>query len=97
MSTITIGYTATPGFPAGSVVDHIGVSIVGLVAANNQSQNVAPGTTTVTVTLNPDTYTISVQAFDVNNNAFGTAVSTTLVVSAPTTVTLNIPSSVTAQ
>lgn len=95
MSTITLGFTNTPGFPAGSAVDHIRLEITGVATAQT-SQAVAVGVTTVNYTFPaPDTYTVTVQAVAADGTLYGSPVSTTYVVAAPVTVTLSLPSSVT--
>jgi hypothetical protein len=94
MSTITIGFTDTPGFPAGSAVDHVRLTVTGALGSS-ASQAVAVGVTSVNYTFGvPDTYTVTVQAVAADGSVFGTPVSTTFVVAAPATVTLSLPSSV---
>lgn len=77
--------------PAGSVVDHITVTAVASNPANSPpDQTVAATATTVTFSnLTPDTYTFTAQSFPATGPGFGTASSTTLVVTG-TTVTLQI-------
>ena len=94
MSTITLGFTDTPGFPEGSVVDHIRLDVVGLVTPAT-SQAVAVGVTGVEYTFAvPDTYTVTVSAISPAGTVYGTAVSTVFV-REPVLVTLSIPSTVT--
>jgi hypothetical protein len=82
--------------PAGSVVDHILVTAKAAVVSSPPSQSVPPGTTTVTFSnLTPDTYTFTAQAFPASGAGYGTAVSTTLVVTG-TTVTLQVPGTLVA-
>jgi hypothetical protein len=83
--------------PAGSVVDHIVVTATASVPANSPPpQNIAPRTATVTFSnLTPDTYTFTAQAADASGNLFGTPATTTLAITA-TTVTLQVPSAITA-
>lgn len=91
---ITLGaFTA----PTGSVVDHITIVATAATPANSPpNQSVPPSTTTVTFSnLTPDTYTFTAQAFPASGPGFGSAVSTTLVVTG-TTVTLQIPVAITA-
>lgn len=93
MTVATITYADVPGFPEGTVVGSISVSFVGQLAADSQTQSVAPGTPSVTFTLAPDTYNWTVQAADANGKGLGTPITGTFVVVAPT-VTLSIPSAV---
>jgi hypothetical protein len=91
----SISYAPVEGFPVGSVVDHIVVTITG---ANTpaQTQNVAPGTGVVDFANVPaDSYGFSVAAVDAAGNTFGTAVTGTFTITAPQTVTLSLPSAVT--
>jgi hypothetical protein len=83
--------------PAGSVVDHVTITATALTPANSPpNQSVPPGTTAVTFSnLTPDTYTFTAQAFPASGPGFGTAVSTTLVVTG-TTVILQIPGTLSA-
>jgi hypothetical protein len=83
---------------AGSVVDHVLVTATASNPANSPaSQSVAPGTATVTfASLNPDTYTITAQAFPASGAGFGTPVSTTIAITAVATVTLSVPTSLSA-
>lgn len=93
LSIAYVSFTA----PAGSVVDHVTISATAANPANSPpNQSVPPGTASVTFSnLTPDTYTFSVQAFPASGPGFGSAVSATLVVTG-TTVTLQIPGTVTA-
>lgn len=100
MATLTsaISYADTPGFPAGSSVDHVLVNLVdagsGTVVA---SQSVAPGTGSVSfANIAPGTYTANAQAFPASGAGYGSAVvSAPFTVAAPVTVTLSLPSAVT--
>jgi len=93
MSTITIGYTDVPGFPAGTAVDHYRLRVVGLVTPET-SQPVT-GTSVDYTFPGPDTYTVGVAGVGATGTVLGTEVTTTFVVAAPVTVTLSLPSSVT--
>lgn len=91
----SVTYADVPGFPAGSKVDHVLVSIAGSSPASAQSQSVAPGTNSVVFSnVVPDSYTITVQAQDAAGNNFGSPVTGTFTAT-DTTVTLNLPSAVT--
>jgi hypothetical protein len=94
----SIQYSDVPGFPPGSAIDHIEVTVQGAApGAAPITQNVAPGTTSVTFNSLPDdSYTISVEAVDANNNVFGTPVTGTFSISTVGTVTLSLPSAVSA-
>jgi hypothetical protein len=93
--TLTIGYAAVPGFPAGSVVQAILVAMVGTNTANNQSQTLPPATATAVFnSVNPDTYTVTASGVDASGNTFGTPATATIVIAAPTTVTLELPTSI---
>ena len=94
----TLVYSDVTGFPTGSVVDHILVTLTGTNSVNNQSQSVAPSTATVTFsTVAADTYTVSAQAFPATGAGYGTAVVSAPVTSTgPVTITLSLPASVSA-
>ena len=95
-AVLAILYSLVPGFPAGSVVAHISASITGAVTPVI-TQSVPPDTASITFANVPaDTYTFSVAAMDASGNTFGTAVTGTFTITAPATVSLNLPSSVTA-
>jgi hypothetical protein len=94
--TGSVVYADVPGYPEGSVVDHILVTLTASGnAANSQSASVAPGTASVSFdNVQPDTYTASVQAFPATGAGYGTAVaSNSIMVAAPVTVTLSLPAS----
>lgn len=95
-AVLTLGYVSFTA-PTGSVVDHVTIIAVAADPTHNPpSQSVPPGTTTVTFSnLAPDTYTFTAQAFPASGPGFGSAVSTTLVVTG-TTVVLQIPGTLTA-
>jgi hypothetical protein len=100
MATLTasIAYAQSAAiFAPGTVVDHVAVSIAGTNAANNQSVNVAATATSAAFSnVAADTYTVSVQAQDANNNNLGTAVTGTITITAPVTnISLSLPSAVT--
>jgi uncharacterized protein YfiM (DUF2279 family) len=99
-TTLTVTVAAQT-FPAGTnAVDHIVVSATGSASGNTTpvTQNVpaqtAAGSVTVSFSLQADTYTLSAQAVDVNGNPIGTAATGSLVVSAPATVTLIVPTAI---
>jgi len=99
-AAVTLAYADTPGFPAGSVVDHVFVMATASNPANSPPpQIVAPGTDSVTFDdLAPDTYQISAQAFPVTGPGFGQSATTSITIAAvgPVTVSLSLPASVSA-
>lgn len=93
--TFAVAYSPVAGFPAGSKVDHIAVSITGSTPANSMNQNVAPDTASVVFNnVTADTYSFSVSAVDAAGNTFGTPVTGTFT-AVDTTVTLSLPSAAT--
>ena len=86
-----ISYGPFPA-PPGTVIDSIVVTFVGLNPANNQTQTVAPGTTSVSATLADDTYTAHAQAFAAGV-AVGPAATESFTIL--TTTTVQIPISLT--
>lgn len=95
-ATLSISY-GNFSAPAGTVVANIVVTgTASGSAANSFTQTVPEGTATVTQVVAPDTYSVSVQAYDGSTppNPIGTAVTTTFTVAA--TVTISIPVSVSA-
>jgi hypothetical protein len=97
-ATCTITYALVPGFPAGSVIDHIKVTCVGATTGSTTTPlQLAPGAATaVFASLAPDTYTFTAQGFPATGAGFGTAVSATLTISTAATVSLSLPASMTA-
>jgi hypothetical protein len=98
---LAISYAPIDGFPAGSAVAAIQVTVTGTTVGNTTPivQSVAPGTSTISFPLTvADTYTYSVSAVDAATppDDFGTAVTGSFVITAPVTVTLTLPSSVVA-
>jgi hypothetical protein len=92
----SITYASVAGFPLGSVVDHIAVTITGSKSGNTTPvvSNVAPGTATVTFTnLIPDTYGIVVQGMPATGPGFGSPVNASITITA-TTMSLTLPSAV---
>lgn len=93
---------APAAFPLGTTYDHIVVSVVGAAAGNTtpQTQNIpaqtAAGDVTLTFSLIPDTYTLTATAVDSSGNPVAaiTPVSATDVITAPTTVTLIVPTAI---
>ncbi|SRR6266446_8879506 len=97
-AVLAIVYADVAGFPPGSVVDHIQVSGTAVDPTNSPAaQNVAPGTALVTfAALNPDAYVFTAQAFSAAGVGYGSSVSTTLTIVTKTTVSLSLPSVMTA-
>jgi hypothetical protein len=94
-ATLSISY-GNFSAPAGTVVANIVVTGTAQTAANSFTQTVPEGTATVTQVVAPDSYSVSVQAYDGSTppNPIGTPVTTTFTVAA--TVTISIPVSVSA-
>lgn len=91
--TFAVAYSPVAGFPAGSKVDHIAVSITESNPANSMNQNVPPDTAAVVFNnVVVGTYQFSVSAVDAAGNTFGTPVTGTFI-AVDTTVTLSLPSS----
>ena len=95
-ANVSITYADMPGFPAGSIVDHIVVTVVGTVNTLPNMQAVPPGTASVTFDLIADDYTVSAQGFGADGTAFGKPVSTTFTITAPATISLSLPFTLTA-
>lgn len=96
VASITYALSA-PTFPAGTVVDHIAVSISdpALSPPVSVTQNVAPDTASVTfANVAPGTYTASAVAQDATGAALGVAVTVSFTVSAPATIALSLPSAI---
>lgn len=89
-------------YPAGTSYDHIVVSVTGSSPGNTtpQTQNVpaqtAAGDVTLSFNLIPDTYTLTATCVDASGNPIAaiTPVSAQDVISAPTTVTLFVPTAI---
>jgi len=98
---LAISYADVSGFPAGSAVAAIQATVTGTAAGNTTPivQSVAPGTASVVFALTvADTYTYSVVAVDSATppNEYGSPVTGSFAITAPATVTLSIPATVTA-
>jgi hypothetical protein len=97
---LAVLYSPVPGFPAGSAVAAVTATVTGTASGNTTriSQSAPAGETSFVFPLTvADTYTYSVQAVDgaTPPNTYGTAVTGTFTITAPATVTLSLPSSVT--
>ena len=92
---LTIAYAdSSPTFPAGSAVASIVVSITDTSASPpvSVSQTVAPGTASITFpNVAVGDYTASAQAVDASGAALGSPATTTFTVSAPATISLSLP------
>ena len=92
----SITYADVPGFPAGSVVSTIAVTLIGTANTTPIVQDLAPGTASVEfANIAADTYAFTVAGQDASGNVFGTAVTGTFTITAPATVTLSLPVTVT--
>jgi len=94
-STVDVSLTYAPQqFPVGTALGAIVASLTGSAAGNTTpvTQTVAAGTSDIVFSaVVPDTYAISVQQQDANGNALGAAITGSVTVSAPSTVTLSVP------
>lgn len=91
-----ISYAPVGGFPAGAAVDHILVSLTGSNTANSQHQSVPSDTAAVLfANVAADSYTTSVQAYNTAGAALGVEVTGTLTVTAPATISLQLPATAT--
>lgn len=97
-AVLSISFGDVPGFPAGSIVDHVLVTASAVDPANSPAaQSVAPATASVTfANLNADTYTFTAQAFPAAGSGFGAPVSVVFTITAPATVSLSLPSDMSA-
>lgn len=93
---ISVSYAPVDGFPIGSAVDHIAITVTDPAAVATVI-NVPPDTASATFDATVvGTYNVTAQAIAADGSGFGTAVSTTFVVAAPASVTLSLPSAVSA-
>lgn len=97
MSTVvgSITYADVPGFPAGASVDHVVVSITdtSVSPTTTVSQNIAPGTASVTfANLDTGSYSYTIAGVDGSGVVLGSPVTGSFSVTAPATITLNLPS-----
>ena len=87
-----ITYASVAGFPVGSAVDHVEVSVVDQ-ANNITKQNVPNGTASVTFPNLPDgSYTFTIQAFSAAGAGYGTPVTGTFTLQTAQTISLSLPS-----
>jgi hypothetical protein len=98
---LQVSYADVPGFPPGSAVAAIQVTVTGSAPGNTTPlvETVPPGTAEVAVPLTvADTYTYAVQAIDAATppNSYGSPISGSFSITAPVTVSLSLPSSVAA-
>ena len=83
--------------PVGTVIGKVVVTFAAANPANTVVASLAPGTVSLSEVLNPDTYTVTAQAFDSASpaNAVGPAATESFTISTnPTTVTVSIPLSI---
>lgn len=92
-----VSYDVVPGFPQGTVLDHIVVSLAATNPANNQSKSAAANAPSVSFANVPaDTYTVSVQGAQASGAVLGTPVSQNITITQPVvTISLNLPSALT--
>lgn len=98
MSDVNLAVTLGPvSFPAGTVLGSITAALTGTLGTDPPAQTVAAGTTQVSFLSVPaDTYTYTVTQLDSNGNALGSPITGQVVVAAPATVTLDVPTAVVA-
>ena len=97
-ATLTITYGDVPGFPAGTVLNAIIASLTetSVTPPVSTSQKVPPGTPSIVFTdVDPGTYTMTVNGVDPSGAVLGSPFTGTFTITAPTTVTLSLPASVT--
>ena len=91
----TITYADVPGFPVGTVVDHVLVTVTdSAVPPVNPTltQSVPDGTATVTfLNVAAGSYAFSVSGRDASGNVLGKPVTGTFTVVVPATITLSLP------
>lgn len=96
MSTVVgvITYADVPGFPAGTSVDHIVVSVTdtSVSPTTTVSQNIPAGTLSVSFDLDAGSYTYTVAGVDGSGVVLGSPAQGSFAVTAPATVTLSLPS-----
>jgi hypothetical protein len=102
MTTATLSITLglVNGFAAGAAVAAIGIKVVGVANPTPITKAVAADATTATFDLAPDTWTFTAVPLDAAGNPLTaegySAPSTTLKIAAPATVTLTVPTGVSA-
>ena len=87
-----IAYANVPGFPLGTVIDHVSVSVTD---QNNlvTKQDVKPGDTSANFTgLADGAYQATAQAFDGHGTGLGSPATASFTITSPQTVSLSIPS-----
>jgi len=92
-----IAYASVGGFAPGTAVANIQITLTGSAAGNTTPVvgTVAPGTTSADIALSvADTYGYSVVAVDASGKALGTPVTGSFVLTAPATISLQLPSTV---
>lgn len=95
-ANIAITYADVPGFPEGTVLDHISVSVTD-AAGTSLTQTVAPGTGEVDFPdLQAGNYAVVVVGNDASGAALGTPVQAGFIINGITTVTISLPSTVVA-
>ena len=96
MSTLTVSYiTETFSPPNIGPIATISAALVGLVAANSQTLTIPLAATSVSATLNPDTYTWTLINSDSAGNTYGGPFTGSFTVAAPITVNLSLASGLT--
>lgn len=92
-AVFAVAYSDVPGFAAGTVLDHVAVSIsdTSAIPPTVTTQNVAPGTASVTfANLDVGSYTYTITNQDAANATLGSVVTGSFTVSAPATISLSL-------
>jgi hypothetical protein len=91
--TLAVSYTAESFAPPNvGPITTISAQLIGQIAGNSVNLPIPAGATTVSTTLQADTYTWTITNSDASGNTYGGPFTGSFVVSAPTTVTLSLAS-----
>lgn len=91
--TLTVSYTtATFSPPNVGPIATVSAVLTGAIAGNAVTLSIPLGATSVSTSLQPDTYSWSISNLDAAGNTYGGPFTGSFVVSAPTTVTLSLAS-----
>ena len=96
---LAVTYAEVPGFPAGSAVASYVAVVTGAAAGNTtpvvQTYPAASAPASFVFPLSvADTYTYSISGQDASGNTFGAPVTGSFAITAPATISLNLPSAV---
>lgn len=94
--TFAIAFADVSGFPAGSVVSHVDLTVLAPDGASTV-RSLRPDETSVTLAFDVvGDYSATVQAIDASGALLGNPALAAFSISAPATVTLSLPASLTA-